>query len=580
MGRGSTSSDSPMKLSTLLASAALLAAPSLAQSCLYFNNSPIGTNINAGDDTEFNQVLPFAFPFDGVNYTSIGIGSNGYVRLGGTGTADYSDTEAEFLAQGPRIAVFWDDLNPGAGGGVYVAQSATQVSVVWKDVPRFGTSILMNMEVVLSITGEIDLYYDATCGVSTDAGIVGLSAGNGAAANAVSLSSLPTLTGATGYELFAANSMNLVGTTLNFIPTFPGYVVTNTALGNCQPAASSSSFGVGCPATGPGGNWYEEFAASTIDLSNTSWHFTSAGPGSNVYAISAGTGIDTTYAPADALVQGDDTLVNCSLTSMGTFPFNGLNLTSVDVCSNGFIWLSSGNTSADYTATAAEFATLGARLAPCWMDCTFALGGTFYWTQTAAYCMATWENVPTFNNTGSSNTFQCKLWVNGDIDYNYGTVLNNGTLAPVALVGIAKGFSTAATTPVDITAQASPLVDLNSLVPMVHSSGLAQLGANYSMTTSSAPVGSLIGVTLIGFVQASFDLGQIGAPGCTRLVDPLAVITNVLVGGATSWTSNMPIPSSPVFIGFDIVSQGAAYLPGINPLGVVASNGRIGTIGV
>jgi hypothetical protein len=590
-----------MKISNLVAAAVLCAAPAFAQSCLFSGTTPIGTNLNLTDDSTKIIILPFAFPFAGTNYNIITVSSNGFIWFGVNTDSDLSDSEAELLAQGPRIAAYWDDLNPAstalpAGGGVFYNQTATQASIVWKSVPRYGsTSIFISMEVVLSITGEIDLYYDPSCGMSTDASIIGISAGNGAAANALDLSVFPTtptpiLAGATGYELFPLNTMDLAGTTINFLPAGAGYVVANSALGACAPntpptlpnltTATAASYGAGCPATGNTGNWYEPFAGSAIDLSNTSWHFTSAGPGSNIYAVSAGTGIDTTYTPADAVVQVDDGLVNCSLAGMGSFPFNGANLTSVDVCSNGFLWMSSGNTDYSYAATAASFATSGARLAPCWMDVYVPGGGTFYWTQTPAFCMATWENVAVYNVAGSSNTFQCKLWVNGDVDFNYGTVLNNGTLSSAALVGFAKGLSAGAAAPVDITNLAVPLVDLNGAVPLAHTSSLPSLGGNYDMTTSLAPAGALIGVTLVGFVQTAVDLTPLGAPGCTRLVDPLAVGTHVLLGGATSWTDSMPIPFNAAFVGFQIRSQGAAYAPGLNPLGIAASNGRVGTMGL
>ncbi|MCA8978048.1 MAG: hypothetical protein KDC98_25200 [Planctomycetes bacterium] len=585
--------------------AALLAAPSLAQYCVHINNTPPGTDLLMGDDTTQIIALPFAFPFNGTNYNVITVASNGYVWFGINTSSDFSDSEAEFLAQGPRIAVFWDDWQPNAtslpaGGGVFYNESAITAHVVWKDVPHYynSTTEFANMELVLSITGEIVLHYETLHSPSTSTGIVGLTAGNNVAANALDLTALagsatPIIAGATGYELFAAGTNDLSGTSWLLTPTNPtDYVLTSTTVTNCPLTpgptiptynyATSSSYGAGCPSP-TSGTWFEEFANGTIDLSNTSHLFVASG--GNTYVATPGTGFDTGYTAADILVQGDDTQVNCPLTAMGGFPFMGATLTSVDTCSNGFIWMTP-NTNNDFSATAAEFASQSPRLAPCWSDWNFnqggtGLGGTFYWTATTTHCMATWENVAAFGQTGTMNTFQCKLYPNGNIEYSYGTVLNNSTTGSgVALVGLSGGNSTPLP-PVDVSAPgANVLVDLTPATanPLDHTSTLAHLGGTYDMTTSNFPAGAVIGATLVGLSQMNFDLGPLGAPGCFQYAPNTAVFLHISPSG--SFTDSMPIPLNLAFHGLNIASQGAVYVPGINPLGVVSSNGRLGTMGL
>ncbi|HLQ39258.1 MAG TPA: hypothetical protein VK348_15725, partial [Planctomycetota bacterium] len=292
----------------VLVAATLLAAPSFAQFCSTFANATPGTNISAGDDSTRNLALPFLFPFNGVNYTSIWINSNGSVSFG-AGDTTYVDSEAAMLAGPPRIAVCWDDwYAPGApaGGGVFFAPSPVQVNIVWKNVPRFTAGPPANMEIVLSITGEIDLYYDASMSVSTDANIVGLSAGGGAAAAPMSWTPLPSTVNATNYQLFTSNvgatPFNLAGSKISLIPSGPSsYVPVATTPATCPPATypgfatPAVPFGSGCPAAvaASGGTYFEQFAAGTVDLSNTSILFTAIGP--NMYVAGPGPGFDNTF---------------------------------------------------------------------------------------------------------------------------------------------------------------------------------------------------------------------------------------------------------------------------------------------
>ena len=118
-----------MQIKTLLAATVLSAVPALSQQgCLFFNNAPPGTDLQLGDDQTVVLPLPFQFPFNNGLVDRIGICSNGYVWLTDNTTADFSDSETEFLSQDPRIAVVWDDLNPSAGGNVYYNTNGAQVS--------------------------------------------------------------------------------------------------------------------------------------------------------------------------------------------------------------------------------------------------------------------------------------------------------------------------------------------------------------------------------------------------------------------------------------------------------------------
>ena len=54
-------------------------------------------NLDLGDDDYIELALPWAFPFCGVSYNSVFVGSNGFVTFGAPST-DFSETVAEFIS--------------------------------------------------------------------------------------------------------------------------------------------------------------------------------------------------------------------------------------------------------------------------------------------------------------------------------------------------------------------------------------------------------------------------------------------------------------------------------------------------
>ncbi|MCR9245250.1 MAG: hypothetical protein NXI31_09475 [bacterium] len=583
-----------MQLKTLAAATALAATPILAQDCLEITNTPPGTDLALGDDQTVSVPLPFPFPFNGTTFDAISICSNGYVWLGIETSADLSASESEFLSLSPRIAVCWDDLNPfstavPAGGGVFYNQSATQVNIVWKDVPYFGsTTDFVNCEIVMTAAGLIHLHWEANHTIATGDSLVGITAGNAAPASPLDLSTATTIVGATGYEEFPASTHDLTGT-YSLVPTSAtDYTIVQQTLPACAPTtgpnlteASTSVFGGGCPS--PTGSWFEFFTGSTLDLNGTTIRFINAG--ANLYAPTPGAGFDSSYTPADAVTLADDGQVPVSLAAMGGFPFLGNTLTTIDMVSNGWFWMAP-NTSNDFSPSIGEFVSLEPRIAPCWMDLNPSAatgGGTVYWTETANFAMGTWEDVPTFGNTGTAmNTFQCKFYPNGDVEMSWVTVDNNATIADEAIVGFAGGFSNP-TGSVDISSGSTAIFDITPdlvNVPLSHvADTLPQIGQTYDLTTNDAPAGSLFGATFVGFTQQNIDLTAFGAPGCFQYADNLAVFFNVL-NGAQTFTNSIPVPFSLSFVGISFVSQGAVYEPSLNVLGVNSSNGVIGTIGL
>lgn len=103
---------------------------------------PIITYYNLGDDGEQPASFPgMPIPFYGSSYTTLYMGSNGYLSFGTTAGSDYTPTDVEFRSGPPRVAPFWADLtcpsnavkttfeaNPGNGQFGYLRIDYTGVT--------------------------------------------------------------------------------------------------------------------------------------------------------------------------------------------------------------------------------------------------------------------------------------------------------------------------------------------------------------------------------------------------------------------------------------------------------------------
>ena len=96
----------------------------------------------SADDGTLVWELPFAFDFYGQSWTHIVVGSNGGLSFshGDDAVISWSNDCLPGLDPHPHVAVFWDDLNPSAGGGVWILDDSAandRVIVSWEGVPRY-----------------------------------------------------------------------------------------------------------------------------------------------------------------------------------------------------------------------------------------------------------------------------------------------------------------------------------------------------------------------------------------------------------------------------------------------------------
>jgi subtilisin family serine protease len=113
-----------------------------------------------GDDTITNFNVP-AFTYAGETYTRLGVGSNGYLVVGGGSGPDISINNQNFpdsTRPNNVLAAFWSDLNPAAGGAIRVATLTdgvdTWIVVDWNAVKEFSSAATNTFEIWIGINGD------------------------------------------------------------------------------------------------------------------------------------------------------------------------------------------------------------------------------------------------------------------------------------------------------------------------------------------------------------------------------------------------------------------------------------------
>ena len=148
------------------------------------------TPLTLGDDANIKVELPFTFRFYENTYDSVYIVSNGYVSFDNN-TGYSNGTIPSSGTPNNSIYVFWDDLNPTAGGTVWyktTGGSPNGFVVTWEDVPHLGETNGGSFQVILYDGGNFIIQYQdvnmgnssynfgrsATVGIENSGGTTGL----------------------------------------------------------------------------------------------------------------------------------------------------------------------------------------------------------------------------------------------------------------------------------------------------------------------------------------------------------------------------------------------------------------------
>lgn len=246
------------------------------------------------------------------------------------------------------------------------------------------------------------------------------------------------------------------------------------------------------------------------------------------------------------------------------------------VASNGYVWLDGTQTNSDYSPSLGELCTLAPRIAVHWLDLAPNLGGTItYGTSAGGTAVSiTWSGVPEYNHTSNLVTAQLTLHANGDFELDYAA--SNPFGAP--LVGFSPGLGATAAAAIDLSAAAQHRSGFDAQALQAVATSRPVLGTNHSVRVDHIRPGTVLGAFCLGLTPAVVDLGVIGMPGCTRW-SAWDVTHLLLPNGNPSVAWQMGIPNNAAFLGLALQEQAAMFSAGLNPLGIVTSNGITATLG-
>jgi hypothetical protein len=184
--------------------------------------SDLGRRLPLADDATSEEALAFAFPFYGTSRSSAFVNSDGNLTFGRGDVATDARSLGRVLSGAPRVAPFFADLDPSAGGGVFVSAAADAFTVTWCAVPDFDATGKVTAQASLLPGGAVELRLDASTTLK-DA-VVALSPGDTGAFTAVDLSAAsaatPGGTGAVGERFAAEAALDLVGAARRFYAEF------------------------------------------------------------------------------------------------------------------------------------------------------------------------------------------------------------------------------------------------------------------------------------------------------------------------------------------------------------------------
>lgn len=319
----------------------------------------------------------------GVSYSTLFVGSNGYVTFGSGDVNLAESIESHF--QYARVAGLYDDLNPSAGGSVSWKQLADRVAITWQDVPEFLSSNSNSFQIELFFDGRIRI---TRLGIAAQDGLVGISAGAGVPFG------------------FAESNLNTYS-----------------------------------PCGGDAQNSFhtELFDTNDVDLSNLSLSFVPDGtPNFYSQCRTSATAFPTDPAGGTPLLLGDDTSLPVTLQGGATVSLYGVPHSSFFVSSNGYVTLDAPDAQFNESITA-HFAS--PRIAALFDDLNPGAGGAVSWKQLVDRVAITWQSVPQFN-VADANSFQIELFFDGRIRVTYLDIaatdglagLSAGAGVPVAFV--------------------------------------------------------------------------------------------------------------------------------------------------
>jgi hypothetical protein len=310
---------------------------------------------------------------------------------------------------------------------------------------------------------------------------------------------------------------------------------------------------------------------------------------SNVIAP-AGTPLNAGAYGAASSGNWDDA-ITAPITLPFTFPYPTNSTSTITISSNGSVFLAA-ETSGSYAVCGASYGSIvpfqdgKPRIAPYYHDLdpsvAVAPNGLYYEVDPAAtpqWVRITWYNIVEWGVPAAVNTMQLTLNANGDVNISYGS-LGNQSAANNAITGFTPGNGSRLPASQNLIAT-MPFQSGDGQIPPVQGmSARPILGTTPAIQTTNITAGTLFVFQVAGFVAipAGIPLDPLGMPGCKQYLTPVTASLLPVIGGISSF--NLFIPNLPGFLNTVLVSQAAPFTAGLNPLGILTSNGlcmKVGT---
>ncbi|HEV8392613.1 MAG TPA: hypothetical protein VGQ37_00005 [Vicinamibacterales bacterium] len=184
----------------------------------------IGDPVSLQDDDSVPGTVTFPFTFYGVQQTAAFINSDGNVTFGEAEHASTSRSISRLLSGPPRVGPFFADLDPSAGGAVYLRSAPEAFTVTWCGVPVFDSPRRTTFQTSLLPDGTIEMKFAPAATWSAVDGITAVSPGRTSAFTPVDLSTTSTASpagnsGAVGERFAQRASLDLVAAARKFYST-------------------------------------------------------------------------------------------------------------------------------------------------------------------------------------------------------------------------------------------------------------------------------------------------------------------------------------------------------------------------
>jgi len=182
----------------------------------------LGSRLSLGDDATTEEALAFAFSFYGAARSSVFVNSDGNLSFTRGDDASTDRSLGRVLGGPPRAALFFADLDPTKGGGIFLSSAASAFTVTWCSVPNFDNTGRVTAQATLLPGGGVEMRFDSATTLRDAVVAVSPGATSSFAALDLSAASAPSAggAGAVGERFASERSFDLVGAARVFYSEF------------------------------------------------------------------------------------------------------------------------------------------------------------------------------------------------------------------------------------------------------------------------------------------------------------------------------------------------------------------------